>query len=167
MRGPETRDPGAYTYHYNRTERLSRGGTDRDRRDEQQGGIFKKNRSLAIVVIDLLVILLIYGLYQLFFAPASHIGEIAGHEVTLRAFSFDEEIYVTLRASGAEGALESPLTVVFAAGEETSAAQELLPGAGEARSYRAVLAAPESERVTATLNVGDSVETLQAAVDAE
>lgn len=167
MRGPETRDPGAYTYHYDRMERLSRGGVDRDRADGQQGGLFKRNRSLAIIVIDLLVILLIYGLYQLFFAPAGHIGEIAGHEVTLRAFSFDDELYVTLRAAGNGDAIESPMTVVFAAGDESAAAQELLPGADSERAYRAVLAVPASSRVTATLTVGGETETLQAVVDAE
>jgi hypothetical protein len=166
-RAPETRETGAHTFHYDRSERLERGGVDRDGSPQKSGGLFKRNRSLAIVVIDLLVILLIYGLYVLFFAPAGHTATIAGHEMTLRAFSFDQDLYLTVRAVGSDDAESRPVTVVFAVGEETEVVQALLPGAGQARTVRAIVEGAVADRVTATISVGQDSQTLRASVDAD
>jgi hypothetical protein len=166
-RQEESREDGAYAFHYHRQERLSRGGVDRDGPAPPKGSIFKRNRSLAIVVIDLLVILLIYGLYILFFAPSNSSATIAGHALTLRAFSFESDAYVTLVFEAGDEARREPVTVTFEAGEETVEVSEVLPEAGTSKNLRAILDGQGEERVTATVTVGDEVISLSDVAENE
>lgn len=166
----ETREEGAYTFHYDRRERLATGGVDRDGAPARKGGIFKRNRSLAIVVIDLLVILLVFGLYRFFWAPTPHLSRIAEHSLTLVAFEFGSDIYVTLRIEAEDGSAGAPVTVEFEAGDESALVQDVLPGSGSKTTVRAILSMGRNARVDAvgaTVTVGEQSVSLSANIEEE
>ena len=97
----ETRDPGRAGFHYSREERL---GYESDGGGEEPRGIFRRNRSLAITLIDVLVVLLMFGLYLLFFRPEPGVESLGGYRFEGNAFRFDGDLYVTLTATRADDA---------------------------------------------------------------
>jgi hypothetical protein len=90
--GEETREPGHYVYHYSREERLSRKPQEAPEAD----GFIKRNRSLLIVLLDIVLILVVFVLYLLFFHTAPTSTEMDGFIVDGNAFVFDGDIYLTL-----------------------------------------------------------------------
>lgn len=93
-RGAETSGRGDLGFHYDREERLG----DRGEREPEQGGIFRRNRSLAITLLDLLLVLIIFALYMIFFRPGASdaLARLDGYEVDASAFVFEAEVYVTV-----------------------------------------------------------------------
>jgi len=93
-RDPETSGRGDLGFHYDREERLG----DRGQREPEQGSIFRRNRSLAITLLDLLLVLIIFALYMVFFRPGSSdaLVRLDGYAVDGTAFVFEAEVYVTV-----------------------------------------------------------------------
>lgn len=106
-RGDEAKGAGSLSFHYDREERL-RGRPEQTPR----GGFLFRNRSLAIVVIDLLVVFVVFVLIRLFIFTGAGSASIGPFEVTLDAFAFDNEIYLTVTVTATE-------PVVPTSGEET------------------------------------------------
>ena len=100
-RSPETSGRGDLGFHYDRDER--RG--DRGEREPARGGIFQRNRSLAITLLDLLLVLIIFGLYMVFFRPGASdaLARIDGYTVEGSAFVFEDEVYATVTVGLDEG----------------------------------------------------------------
>ncbi|TFH03827.1 MAG: hypothetical protein E4H09_04565, partial [Spirochaetales bacterium] len=93
MRGPETRDSGSAHYHYNREERIA------GRQHEEKKSwlsLFRRNRSLTITILDVLLLLIVFLLYQFFISPQAGIRRIDGVEFRFTGFSFDDELYITV-----------------------------------------------------------------------
>lgn len=88
----ETRERGQYAFHYDREERLAR----KPRKAPEPGGFLQRNRSLLIVLLDIVLVIAMFALYVLFFRTAPTSSEMDGFLVDGNAFVFDEEIYVTL-----------------------------------------------------------------------
>jgi hypothetical protein len=90
-------DERQYHYHYDRSERLKRGGHDPAARSKY--GILRNNRSLLILLLDLLLIVIIYVLLALVFKPNPAKDTRFGYEFTLRAVEFEDRILCTVRAT--------------------------------------------------------------------
>lgn len=84
--------PSGAAYHYSREERLA----GRPEREEVSGNIFQRNRSLAIILLDVSVVLLMFLLYLFLFRPTPERAILDAYEVTASAFRFDDEIYITV-----------------------------------------------------------------------
>ncbi|MFW5742127.1 MAG: hypothetical protein ACOCW3_02790 [Spirochaetota bacterium] len=93
-RAPETSDRGDPGFHYDREERLG----ERGQREPEQGGIFGRNRSLAITLLDLLLVLIIFTVYMVFFRPGASdaLGQLDGYAIDATAFVFEADVYVTV-----------------------------------------------------------------------
>ncbi|MFW5737511.1 MAG: hypothetical protein ACOCYX_01250 [Spirochaetota bacterium] len=92
-RAPETSDPSQYVFHYDRVERLG----DRADRERPTGGIFKRNKSLLIVLLDIVLVMMMFLLYILFLRPEPGVVQAEGYLLDGEAFAFDEEVFVTVR----------------------------------------------------------------------
>ena len=81
------------TYHYKREERLSLPGAPHP---SAQGGFFRRNRALTIIMLDV-VLLLIIGLgVRLFLSRSSNRARIDGYSVVLRGFPYEDVVFATL-----------------------------------------------------------------------
>lgn len=100
-RGAETSGRGDLGFHYDRDERLG----DRGERKSEQGGIFRRNRSLAITLLDVLLVLIIFALYMVFFRPGASdaLVSVDGYTVDGSAFVFETDVYVTVTVELEDG----------------------------------------------------------------
>ncbi|MGI9256945.1 MAG: hypothetical protein ACR2PY_08440 [Salinispira sp.] len=121
----EIQDSGG-TFYYSRgdRERLS---------PPNEGSWYKKNRGLMILAVDVFIILVFLGVYQIFLKPDNSTVEFAEHRFELRALEFNEEVLVTLRITALEDRPpDSPpiLDLQFAAREDffdSEDVREILP----------------------------------------
>ena len=79
-------------FHYSREERLA----SRPEKPEQPRGLFKRNRSLAITLLDVSLVLLMFLLYLFLFRPAPGNATFESYDVNGTAFLFDDGLYVTI-----------------------------------------------------------------------
>ena len=80
---------------------------------ERRGGMFAGNRSLLIIFIDIVIILIIYGLYVTFLAGPTSVRTIDGYRFSLSASSLESSALATLRISAGEGAeADDPIVTV-------------------------------------------------------
>lgn len=126
--GRETRDPGSYHFHYDREERLA----GREEPDEKPRGILRGNRSLTLIVLDVIFVLIVFALYFFFFSPEPGVARIDGYRVAGNAFVFDGELYVTVTIEADEPRTlegdESLVRVVFPDGERVTDVLPARPG---------------------------------------
>jgi hypothetical protein len=98
-RAKETSGNGDLRFHYNREERLE-GRAEPVRR----GGFLFRNRSLAIVLIDLLFVFVVFVLLRVFIFDGNSPETVGPYAVEVSAFAFDGEIYVTVQITRDEPA---------------------------------------------------------------
>ena len=94
----DKRDPDRCDYHYDREERLRRLPPAVRARvaGPAPKGIFRKNRTLTIILIDIAVITLVWFVFlPLIRAGAS--GNLDGYSFSLHAFAYDNNALVTLK----------------------------------------------------------------------
>lgn len=112
-------------FHYNRAEREALRG---DRAGgETGGGFFRRNRSLAITLIDVVFVLILFVIFWFFLRPLADRVEIAGYRVTTEAFLFDGELLVTVRVVAPEDR-SAPEASPAAAAPATSSPGAAAPG---------------------------------------
>ncbi len=155
---PESQEPGQFTYHYNREERVSK--LPREIQDRLAGrlpgGIFRRNRSLLITLISLGAIAVVwFVLLPLLQTRAS--GVLEGNRFTLEAFAYENKVLISLKAAPVgKGAPSAPgFTARFSA----------LPGGGSVEAEGSVgRAAAASQILRASLPLGPSVRTVECVV---
>jgi hypothetical protein len=103
MKGPESRSPGDFAYHYNREERESR--LPEYMREPQTRGFWGRNRHLMIIFVDILVIALVF----MFLLPYIRGGNrvLGGYSFSLKLVNFDGMILASLKAERESGAEET------------------------------------------------------------
>ncbi len=80
-------------FRYSREERLSLPGAPKP---PPQGGFFRRNPSLTIVLLDILILLVIgFGVY-FFLGRISHQAKISGYLVILRGIPYQDVVFATL-----------------------------------------------------------------------
>ncbi len=174
----ETNDPtGAPHFHYSRAERLGYDpATEKKKKPES---IFKRNRSLAIILVDLAVILLIYFIYIFFLAPDASTARMSSYEFRLRAVQFGDDVLVTLaveslaEAGTPSVAGEGILEVVLSDqdGGELLRLIETPPEPGGERVIREIIPnyrpPREQGRILAEVRLGEGQLRLQTSVSRE
>ncbi len=90
----ESREKDGRYFHYNRDERLSRASLRYG--DGKKQGFFS-NRGRAIVLIDILVLVLIYGIISFFTGGDPDSLREEGSDFKLSAFVHEGEIYASLK----------------------------------------------------------------------
>jgi hypothetical protein len=91
----EYRNPGEMVFHYNREERIK--SLSSEIRDRKPKGILKGNRSLLILLIDILVIIILYVLLTpLLRGPGDSVVK-EGYRFSLEAFVYNQECLVRVK----------------------------------------------------------------------
>ncbi len=95
----EDKDPtqglSEHAYHYNREERLAmRGGLKKD-----EGGFFKRNKGLVIVLIDLVFLAIIAAVFFVVLRPDETSLSRDGYTFSIRAVEFGDELLITVRVT--------------------------------------------------------------------
>jgi len=163
MASEESRTEGEYRFHYDREERIRRSG--REERVPQTGGIFKRNRSLAIILLDLIIVLIIFVIFGVIFRPDPSTGRAEGCEFTLRAVAYADQTLVSVRIRNVEGTLTEPqriVTVTAGPPDKPASTQvkDLIPEKGKERVVRATLPPLPAGEVTSRISVAGSSLTL-------
>jgi len=97
-------------FHYNREDRLSReGAPDLGKR---KGGILKGNRSLTILLLDILLLVLIVFVVIGLLQRSSFKGKLEGFALTLSALAYQDAAYVTLTLESLKAAASRPRVFV-------------------------------------------------------
>lgn len=97
----ESYSPGDVHYHYDREERYRYLSPEIAHRTKKKG-IFKGNRGLIILLIDILLILLLYFILNPLLQGRASGADFMGYEIRLRAFSYEGEVFMSLRFVTAE-----------------------------------------------------------------
>jgi hypothetical protein len=92
MNTEETRDSGTPHFHYDRSERLQGSGEE-----AKPQSYFRRNRNWLITLLDVGLLLVMFGIYKLFLAPEPATRRVAGLEFQLEAFVFDDELYLNVK----------------------------------------------------------------------
>lgn len=166
----ETRYPGELAFHYNREERLQSLSPEVMSRLEgrKSTGLFKKNRTLMIILLDVLVIIFLYFLLMPFLNKRAQTAELAGYEMKLRAFLYENTTFVSLRITnpGTEAEEEGEMVSVRFYLEDAETDVEvidILPAEGEEeRILRTQLeGGKKKKRVYAEVRIRGETETLR------
>jgi hypothetical protein len=94
QRSDPFRDEQPPGYHYSRQDRLSLASAPRFR--DSGGGIFRRNRTLLIILLDLVIILILGLLLVRFLYARVNRADLEGCNVVLRGVRTEEVILATL-----------------------------------------------------------------------
>lgn len=114
-------------FHYSRDDRLEM------RYDHQEmPSWYKRSRGTLILVVDFLIIIIFFGVYQLVLKPDNSTAEFSSYRFELRAVEFDGEVLASLKTTALEDLLpeSSIINFQFSTTENFSQAediQDLLP----------------------------------------
>ena len=159
-------------YHYSRRERLEAASAPRY--PARGGGIFRGNRTLLIILLDLIIVLILGLLLMRFLYARVNKAELEGYSVELRAVRLEQVVLATLTVTNrrAESAAEQTLYARFSLkrnpGEEEStyASWPAPREAGKQRVFRTTIPFFEPSRVLyAELQIGDSTERVSVGLE--
>lgn len=171
---PESHEPGQFTYHYNRDERVSKLPKQIQDRlaGKLPGGIFRRNRSLLITLISLIIIALVwFVLLPLLRTPSS--GVLEGNRFTLAAFAYESRALISLKvAPEGRGRPSAPIfTARFSAaqgGASVEAEGNLSAGGTSPQILRASLPLiPGMHSIQCLVSIGGRSLSLEARVRGE
>lgn len=154
---------GSTYYHYNREERLARR---QDAYERPSGGILRRNRSLTIILIDVLIVLMLFAIFRFFFFGREETPTVQGYAVSAELLETSQGSLGLVSISAPEEAPESSgiVTVRFAVlGSDQEDARsvevkDLLPEGGERRRVSELFAGgPEEIRVVVEID-GETLE---------
>jgi hypothetical protein len=122
-------EPGnqQFNYHYNREERLKMPNAPKNNY-EKSNNILKKNKSLAIILIDIVIFVIVFSVIKFFFILPSNFDNNNGYSLTLSGFSTNEEVIVRVKIEKKENdAPEGNAEITFTAEGRDLDLSEVLP----------------------------------------
>ena len=149
-------------FHYSREERLCRPGAPPPR-TARRGGLFRSNRGLLILLLDVLLLALAITLLRAFGLFDTSRATVQGWEIELGALRVLEEAQCVLVVRRADSSAAEPAGRLFARfyGESTpevyeAAAADLPRESGEEIALRATVRIRERERtLCAAVSLGE------------
>lgn len=103
----QPRNDGELHFHYNRDERLELA--DRRPKFVTKGSIFRRNRGLTIVLLDILLLLIVFGVWWGFLRTPEDSIVLDGYRFELSALGRGEATLVTLTITNRGDAVDAPL----------------------------------------------------------
>ncbi|TVQ96152.1 MAG: hypothetical protein EA403_16615 [Spirochaetaceae bacterium] len=161
-------EDGRITYHYRRDERLAsrrRGCADCD----ESGRPRRTNRSLRIILLDVVLIVIIYAVITTFFLPHGWRGSVGGLNVALRVEASSDAVRYVLTATPRWGLFAGDLASSDIVGVQFLEDQrpvgtetvDIPPARGEERVFTMTRPADVSaQRIQARVRLDDTATTL-------
>jgi hypothetical protein len=140
----ESHSEGDLHFHYDRDERLQFASSDVRNRGKGPKGIFRNNRGLLILFIDILLIVMIGILFSVFGSIFGSSKSYGGYELKIEGFEYNEEVYARLKVTAKRDAAELENNLIegeFIYGDSDQRIEiaEILPAEkGESRVIRAI-----------------------------
>ena len=149
MRSPETDGPGELHYHYSRDEKKAGMSAYTLRNLHPKKGFFKRNRSLAITLVDLSVLVMLFAIIFFYFRLAGPPPGVEGLTVVAEAYRLDGRVYVSIMFERTDDTGPTGNVRVFLRALPADTRIELsdmLPvRTGEVRTLRSVIASSDPE----------------------
>ena len=149
MEREEIKETGKLHFHYDREDRIKNlSGA----KPEQTGtkGLFRRNRSLFITLLDVIVLIILFVIVTLLFRTRSAAEPIPGYAITARAATFDDRILINITFTSLRDSDADPSGVRIVLSHGDISRQELmdvLPGKeGQQRIVRGTLPIKSSEK---------------------
>lgn len=149
MEREEFKETGKLHFHYDREDRIKNlAGA----RPEQTGikGLFRRNRSLFITLLDVLVLIILFVIVTFIFKTRSAAEPIPGYSISARAATFDDRLLINTTFTAVRDSENEPSGVRVVLSHGNVSRQELmdvLPGKeGEQRVVRGTLPIKSSEK---------------------
>jgi len=155
--------------HYSRKERLSMSNAP-GLSTRNTGGIFKGNRSLLIVLLDILLLVLMIFIFKQFIFSPSYQANLAGYRIDLRGYPVENGIMVVIRlAKKVKDAPEGRAFLHVFLGKEEARESLLLPLLeDEPSELKMFLSMPNPEKeLKATVRIGEEQRTLRWIMERE
>lgn len=136
--GNETYERGEVRFHYKREDRLETLSPGVLRQYEKKGP-FKRNPSLLIILLDILILVIILYLFKPLVGPNEQERDFQGFDLTLRAFEYEDRCLAGLVVVAREpnaGDIQGEL--LFSVTGEEFRTLDIFPAEGE-RTIRANL----------------------------
>lgn len=171
MKQEETRGEGQYHYHYDRSEREV-GLSGYAERNLHTSGFLRRNRSLAITLIDLLVLLLLFLLIMFYLKMQPSGSRFEGLEVTSDAYLSEERLFVALTFERTEDSGPTGMVRVLFRVLPDDRRLELIDALpksmGDSRTMRGVVECSSREpRLFATVDLEERSEVIEIPVRGE
>ncbi len=163
-------------YHYDRSERRRSLPDSLKERLENPPprGLFKRNRALTILLLDVLVIIFMYFIVLPFINASFSSAVIEGYRFTLQGFHFEDTGYVSVSVEaidtpkGNEDNLVSVIFTIEGTDNKTTVFDILPEGKGGSRIIRATLRMrKEDGKVFAVVSAGGQEKKLSATIKPE
>lgn len=100
MAGPEYLDKNNFEFHYNREERLAKatkGVRERTLHPDKKVGLFKKNKSLLIILVDILIVIIFGAVLYPFLTNMAQNQEHEGYKFSIRGIVYDGAVLASLK----------------------------------------------------------------------
>jgi hypothetical protein len=162
-------------YHYSRRDRLSMATAPRSR--EKGGGIFRRNRTLLIILLDLVVILILGVFLVRFLYARVNRADLEGYSVVLRGVRSEEVVLASLTITNKAAVSVGQQSVFLSLSLDRHAGEEELiyvselapPDRGGERILRATVpisdSRPSPDVLYAEVRIGDSRKRLSAGLE--
>jgi hypothetical protein len=167
----ETEYPGQLHFHYNRDERQAVLSPEVVERYARKRGIFRGNRPLVILFLDVLFVLILYFIISPILHRYAAATDLNGYELRLRAFLFENATYVSVQIEAEEAAAageQNLVTIRFSIEDADSETElvDVLPGSpGEVMMYRARLPGGKGKQnVFADVRIGCKTAVLKTGI---
>lgn len=167
----ETEYPGQLHFHYNREERLTNLSPDVVNRDTKKRRLFRNNRPLVILFLDVLFVLVLYFIISPVLQRYASRTDLSGYELQLRAFLFEESTFLSVKIEAEEppsSTVQNLVTIRFSleGREESEEIMDVLPDSpGESMIYRARLQGGEGrQKAYAEVIIGEESERLKTEI---
>jgi hypothetical protein len=166
------RDEQPAGYHYSRQDRLSMATAPRFR--DSGGGVFRRNRTLLIILLDLVVILILGVFLVRFLYARVNRADLEGYRVVLRGVRTEEVVLATLAITNTSAASTGQQSVFVRFSLERNPDEEdsiytsgiAPPDRGGERILRAAIpvstSSASSEVLYAEVRIGDTRRRLSA-----
>ena len=140
----ESHSSGEAHFHYDREERLEYASSEVRNRGTGTRGMFRNNRSLLILFLDIILLVMIGVIFSVFGTIFGSSKAYGGYTLNLEGFEYGEQVYVRLKITAKRDAEELENNLIegtFSYGDKkgSQAIAEILPAKkGESRVVRAV-----------------------------
>lgn len=116
-----------YNFHYDREERLTMPGASKKMYNSGKG-FLKGNKSLKIIVLDLIIVVFILFIFNIFFRTVSGNIEVEGYVFIINAYPLKDKIIIRLRVRKSnENAYSGNVKIKFMLNDSELIINELLP----------------------------------------
>ena len=156
-----------HNYHYKREERLTMPNAPKKDTNLSKN-IFKRNKSLVIILVDIIIILVVFSFFKIFIEMPSYVDENNGYVLTLSGFSTSEEVIVRIKIKKEEqDAASGKAEMTFKAGNnKLEIISELPVKAGEVLEITDTIGVLEkSDELTAEIKINNKISKLSLNLD--